>query len=299
MRTMRRVGFAVALLAIIGLISGCAAAPKPTIKIGFKTFTEQYLLRDMYTLLLQDAGYTVEQVPGLEETPRLHKALTEDTIDMYIEYTGTAARRILDITDTLSPQDTYSLVRQEYLVKYDLMWLDPAPMNNTWSFAMTPTSAAKYNIKTISEMVARADQLTVVGDVYFLEREDGIPGMKRAFGNFEFKRYIPVNSDDRYNTLISSQADVVIAYATDGELFAYNMVLLDDTTSYFPSYQPAPVVRQSLLDDDASLAPTLNKLAPLLTNSVMQQLNYEVSSKKRDSMEVAREFLTSSGLLKP
>jgi osmoprotectant transport system substrate-binding protein len=65
----------------------------------------------------------------------------------------------------------------------------------------------------------------------------------------------------------------------------------------FPPYQVAPVVRPELLDTQPRVAEVLNRLSPLLTDEVMQQLNYEVSGNQREPADVAREFLRSEGLL--
>ena len=281
---------------VILFLSNCGYETKH-IKLGYKNIVEQYIIRELYTLLLQNAGFEVEQVAGLEETPRLHPALVDGTIDLYAEYTGTAARRILGLTEPMSADTTYAIVAEQYLQDFGIMWLDPAPMNNTWAFAMNPTTANKLRIESISDMIDRAEELVVVGDVQFQADKDGIPGMQRTFGDFRFKRYIPVNSEDRYDAFLTSQADVVIAYATDGELFAYQLKVLQDTTNFFPAYQPAPLLREDTISRYPEIVPLLNRLAPLLTDTAMQQMNYEVSTNKREPVDVARAFLRETGLL--
>jgi len=74
--------------------------------------------------------------------------------------------------------------------------------------------------------------------------------------------------------------------------------VLEDDKQLFPPYQVAPVVRQETLDANPNLAAALNALAPKLTTEVMQRLNYEVSGKQREPVEVAREFLTQQGMIK-
>ncbi len=52
----------------------------------------------------------------------------------------------------------------------------------------------------------------------------------------------------RYQALVNGEADVVVAFGTDGEISAFNLVLLQDDKGLFPPYQVAPVIRQDVLD---------------------------------------------------
>ncbi len=110
--------------------------------------------------------------------------------------------------------------------------------------------------------------------------------------------YKSVDAGLRYQALNEGQADITVAFGTDGEISAYDLVLLEDDKGMFPPYQIAPVVRKEIVDENPSVETTLNALSALLTDGVMQELNYEVSGKQREPAEVAREFLTEAGLIK-
>jgi osmoprotectant transport system substrate-binding protein len=90
---------------------------------------------------------------------------------------------------------------------------------------------------------------------------------------------------------------VAVAFGTDGEISAFDLVVLKDDRGLFPPYQVAPVVRQEALDAYPQLAETLNKLAPLLTDEAMRTLNYQVSGKQQEPAAVARKFLIEQGLV--
>ena len=89
----------------------------------------------------------------------------------------------------------------------------------------------------------------------------------------------------------------MVAFGTDGEISAFNLVVLEDDKKLFPIYQVAPVVRQETLEKYPGIRDALNAIAPLLTDEVMQRLNYEVSGKQREPADVAREFLIQAGML--
>jgi osmoprotectant transport system substrate-binding protein len=246
------------------------------IKVGSKDFTEAFILGEMYALMLEANGLTVERKLNLGGTPIAQAGLISGEIDLYPEY------------------DT---VAQEYQDQFELVWLQAAPMNNTQALAMTQEKASQYNIRTISDLVAQGEQLTVVSTPEFEEREDGLPGLKRVYGDFEFKRLIPVDAGLRYEALIRGEADVVEAFGTDGQISAYNLVVLEDDKGLFPPYQVAPVVRQAVLEANPGIRDALDALAPKLTDETMRRLNYEVDGKQREPADVAAEFLQQEELI--
>jgi osmoprotectant transport system substrate-binding protein len=188
-------------------------------------------------------------------------------------------------------------VRDAYREQFQLDWLDPAPMNNTQGLAMTREGAERFGVRTISDMAAKAGELVMAGPPEFQEREDGLPGLKAAYGDFQLKEYRSIEPGLRYQALTGAQADVIVAFGTDGEIAAFDLVVLEDDRELFPPYQVAPVVRQAALEANPAIAEALNPLAPLLTDEVMRQLNYEVSGNQREPSEVASEFLREAGLL--
>lgn len=147
-------------------------------------------------------------------------------------------------------------------------------------------------------MAGKAGQLTMVGPAECAEREDCLKGLIGAYGGFKLKEYKAADSGLRYQAITSGQADVVVAYGTDGELAQYKMVVLTDDKNFFPNYALAPVVRQEILDRNPAIKDVLNKLAPKLTNDVMQRLNNEVTGNKKEPAAVAKTFLQEQGLIK-
>jgi osmoprotectant transport system substrate-binding protein len=285
-------------LMIVACNAGSPNQSSSPIRVGSKDFTEEFILGEMYALLLENKGFKVERKLNLGGTPVAQAGLENNQIDLYPEYTGTGLLTVLKLPANSNRQQVFDTVSQEYKKRFNLVWLDPAPMNNTQALAMTQEKAQQYGIKTISDMVAKASQLRMVSTPEFQEREDGLPGLKKAYGNFSFKKLTPVDSGLRYTALVQGEADVVEAFGTDGQISAYKLVVLEDDKKLFPPYQVAPVVRQAALDANAGLADTLNALAPKLTDDTMRRLNNEVDGNKREPADVAKEFLTQANLLK-
>ena len=303
MKSIRRLltFFSLVLLTALMVIacnnSGGSDSSVGVVRVGSKDFTEQFILGEMYALALENKGLQVERKLNLGGTPVAQAGLLSGEIDLYPEYTGTALLTVLKEPTNSDRQQVYDTVAQGYKDRFNLIWLNPAPMNNSQALAMTQEKAQQYSIKTISDMVANADQLTIVSTPEFQEREDSLPGLKRVYGDFNFKKLIPVDPGLRYQALFSGEADVVEAFGTDGQISANNLVVLEDDKGLFPPYQVAPVVRQQALDAVPAITDALNALAPMLTDDTMRRLNYEVDGNKREPAEVAREFLVQAGIL--
>ncbi len=304
MRLTRTTALSLILLLVLPLLAACGngdgtgGKSDTPIRVASKDFTEQFILGEMYALLLEDAGFKVERKLNLGGTPVAQKALEAGEIDLYPEYTGTGLLTVLKLPTNSDRQEVYNTVSREYKSRYNLVWLEPAPMNNTQGLAMTREDSEKYGIKTISDLAAKAEQIRLVAAPEFAEREDALPGLKRVYGGFNLKEFIPVASGLRYKTLLADQAEVTTAYGTDGQIAAYDLVTLKDDKHLWPPYQVAPVVRQAVLDANPKIRETLNKLAPKLTDETMRRLNHEVDGNKKEPAAVAKEFLKQEGLLK-
>lgn len=297
-RIAQSLGLVLFGLALGAFIVACNAAPAKPVRVGSKDFTEEFIVGNMYALLLEANGIPVERKLNLGGTPILQQALTSDQVDLYPEYTGTGLLTVLKLPSNTDATQVYNTVRDEYKKQFNLAWLTPAPMNNTQALAMKKDVAARFGIKTFSDMAAQASELTMIGPPEFEQREDGLPGIQKAYGDFKLEKYVSVDPGLRYEGLVNGQADVVVAFGTDGQIAAYDLLVLQDDKGLFPPYQIAPVVRQQALDANPKITELLNKLAPLLTDATMQRLNYEVDGKKREPADVAKEFLQQNGLLK-
>ncbi len=205
---------------------------------------------------------------------------------------------MLKLSTESDRQKVFDTVSREYKSRYNLVWLDPAPMNNTQGLAMKKEDSDRLGIKTLSDLAAKAEQVRLVAAPEFAEREDALPGLKRVYGGFNLKQFIPVASGLRYKTLLEGGAEVSTAYGTDAQIAANNLVLLQDDKNLWPPYQVAPVVRQQALDANPRLRETLNKLAPKLTDDTMRRLNNEVDGNKKEPATVAKQFLQEQGLIK-
>ena len=263
---------------------GAGAPPNGPIRIGSKDFTEAILVAELYAQVLERAGYTVERKFNLGATPIAHAALLKGDIDLYPEYTSTGLQEVLK--DTNRYDDAAAIldaVRKGYEDQFKLTWLDASPFNNTNVFATTADIAQKYELKTISDLAAKASELRLGGPAEFPDRVD-TQGLDAAYGGFvpKFKEFKPLGTGAlRYDALQNGEVDVIVAFGTDGRIAGDKLVVLQDDKNFYPIYNIAPVVRQDTLANNPGIADALNAVAPLLTNEVMAGLNYQVDGPEK------------------
>lgn len=289
-----------ALLLLIPALAACSpfGDDEETITIGSKNFTEQLILGHMYSMILEDNGFTVEQSLNLGGTAIAHESLTNGDIDMYPEYTGTALLAILEMETMSDVDEVYRIVSEEYAEQFDLVWLDQAPMNNANALATSQEFSDANNLTNISQMVAMANEITLAAVPDFEEREDGLAGLKEVYGDFELEELLVFDPGIKYEAFLNGEADVVQVFGTDGQIEGYDLVVLEDDQGLWPPYHVAPVFRSEVLDDNPEIADLLNEVQPLLTSEVMASLNWMVDGPDaRDPADVAREFLVENGLL--
>jgi osmoprotectant transport system substrate-binding protein len=157
------------------------------ITVGSKEFIEQHVLGQIAIVALEAAGATVSDQTGIEGTPAVRTALEAGEIDLYWEYTGTGWSTILGHEIAEAPTDTEELYQavSEEDAGNDIVWLDAAPVNNTYAIATAPGVASGLGISTLSEYAQlvqdNPDEATLCAAAEFLVRDDGLPGMEETY----------------------------------------------------------------------------------------------------------------------
>ncbi len=287
-------GFALFSTACAGR-SGSTASD--AVKVGSKNFTEELVLGEMYASLLEAAGMRVERKLNLGSTQIAMGALERGEIDVYPEYTGTALLVVLKRSPLHDRKAVFDLVKREYERRFDLTWLEAAPMNDTQALATTQAVSSKYGLRTLSDCSRLAPKLRLGAVHEFIERPDGLPGLQRAYGGFGFASVQTVDIGLKYRALLNGDVDVVLAFGTDGQIDADHLVVLEDDKHFFPPYAVAPVARKDALTRFPGLAPALDRLAPLLTDAAMRHLNWRVDGNKEEPADVAADFLKRAKLI--
>jgi len=271
------------------------------IVVGSKEFTEQIILGQIAVLALQDAGFEVDDQTNLGGTAVNREALLAGEIDLYWEYTGTAWIAHLGHEDPITdPQECYDKVKAEDAGN-GLVWLAVAPFNNTYTLMMKQETGKGLGITSISDLaeyINGGGDASLCTDQEFYARPDGFKGVEALYGfQFNEAQVIMMDPGLTYKALQDGQCTTAMGFATDGRIPAFGFFNLEDDKQFFPVYNPAPVVRQEIMDQYPGVATVLNPIAKALTTEKMMDLNKRVDIDEEDPEDVACDFLKSGGFV--
>lgn len=291
---------------ILGGLGGLAALPLAAtrsraatpIKIGYTTDTEQSILGNFAALVLEKKlNLPVQRVANLGGTGVAHQAIIDGAIDIYPDYTGDALANVLKMNPITNPSAAWAAVHDAYLSKYQITWLKPTPFNNTYALAVKKEIAASKNIKTISDLAPYAAHWTLGCSVEFAGRPlDGYLGMAKHYG-FRFGHLKPMDVGLMYTAIDSGKVDVIVAYATDARIGKVGLTVLEDDKMFFPSYNAAFTVRNSILAAHPEIAPALDAVTATLTTETEIGLNGQSDIGGIAPEKVAEAYLKAHNLI--
>ncbi|MBO1900346.1 glycine/betaine ABC transporter substrate-binding protein [Leucobacter weissii] len=290
---------AAAGLALGGLTacSGGGDGGGKSITVGSKDFSENIVLAEMFSILLENGGYDVRESLNLGGTQVVFAAMESGKVDVYPEYTGTGLTTQLAEEPLFEADEVYQAVKTGFEERWDIRWLDPYEINNTWCLAITREAAETHGIQSISDLAANNGELDMALTQEFIAREDGLPGLSAKYGGLEFASEKAYAIGLGYQAIANGDADGGVCFRTDGQISAQDLVVLEDDQSYWPPYYVAPIVRGEVLDAHPDIAEILAPLGEVLDEETMRELNWQVDGDKQNPERVAQAFLEEQGLV--
>lgn len=271
--------------------------------VGSKEFTEQLILGHVTILMLEDAGAEVEDQTGLVGSAVVRRALTSGDIDLYWEYTGTGWITHLKNTKPIpNEQQQWEAVRQADVAN-GIVWLPPAPLNNTYAIATNGENRDRFGVETLSDFASlirdKPREATLCAAAEFLGRDDGLPGLEQHYGFT-----IPPGQVAQLELGIIYEAvgrgercTFGEVFATDGRIRAQDLRALTDDRSFFPKYNASLNIRADILQQHPQLQQLFAPLSEALTNETLIELNSRVDVEGELPEDVARDFLQKRGLI--
>jgi osmoprotectant transport system substrate-binding protein len=288
------------LLAIAALaaaaLTGCGgddddkAPPLPTITIGTKNFTEQYILGELYARTLRRAGFRVDLKSDIGSSEIIDKALTAGSLDMYPEYTGVLLSEIAgDRRRPSTAAATYERAKA-FEEKRGFTLLEQTPFSDSNALAVQPAYARKHGLRTISDL-KRVPGVRLGALPEFQTRFEGSVGLDSVYGIDGF-RFVALQFPDRYQALDAGKVDVLAVFTTEGQLSAGRYRVLSDPRNLFAFQNLAPVIRRDLARKYGKrLTGPLDALSRRLTTDVMRRMNAAVDLKGEKPADVAARFI--------
>ncbi len=277
---MRRASMRAWLVCVLLCLLSPAMARQVT--VGSKNFTEGVILAEIAVAQARKDGVEVAHKRQLGGTRILWRALQEGDIDAYAEYTGTLRQELLQQPDATEAQLVAALARQGLGMTRSLGF------QNTYALGMRKARAQALGIRTLADL-ARHPGLRLGLSNEFLQRADGWPGVRAAYGLPQQANGL--DHDLAYRALQSGAIDVTDLYSTDAEIPYYDLVVLDDDRHYFPDYQAVFLYRLALERSAPAFVQVLRSLEGRIDVADMRRLNAQVKLEHRSEAQVAAAFV--------
>jgi osmoprotectant transport system substrate-binding protein len=278
-----------------------APAAKPDVIVGSTNFYEQQILGEMYAQILEANGYKVTRKLSLGAREVVQPALQSGQIDVLAEYEATLVQFLDKSADPTTDKTKAHDVLQKLLDPKGLTVLDPADATDQNGFAVTKDTAAKYNLKKLSDLAPVAKDLVLGGPPECPTRPFCAAGLKDKYG-ITFKDFKPLDAGGPLTVaaLEGKQIDVALIFTSDPSIAAKGFVLLEDDKHLQLADNIAPVVRKDLLAKDTSgdIKKLLNSISAKLSQAELTAVNKQVSIDKTDPKDVASAWLKKQGLIK-
>jgi osmoprotectant transport system substrate-binding protein len=298
-RRAAKAAFAISLgVAIVlgGAAAVASAKPqsKPTIIVGNKNFTEEYILGQLYGQALAAKGFPVKYAGSLGSSELADVAIKSCKVDLLPEYTGVI---VLDIAKQKSPKTaagTYAAAKK-FEETRGLTLLKATPFYDTDTFTVLTSTANKDGVKTIEDM-KKVASFSFAGYPECQTRITCLLGLKDIYGLKQVK-FVPLSSISVYTLLDQGKITAGDGFSTDPQQLSGKYTILTDTKHIFGFQNVAPIISQKILAEGGSeLSDTVNAVSAKLTLPAMRAMNKAVAIDKKTPAAVAAAFLKANGL---
>jgi osmoprotectant transport system substrate-binding protein len=260
-----------------------------TITVGSKGFAENQIVAKCIQFALEEKGYKVEFIDKLDGEV-LQKAIETGTIDLYPEYTNTGIVSILKLDPIFDTDEAYRVAKEKYKEKYNIVWLEPSNINDTYCLVLSKKASEKYGIKTISELQAKAENIRAAQASSWEDRPDHLPALEAKYGKFNFKDKKIYDGGLKYQVLLNDQGDLTLGYTTDPQLEDGNLVTLQDDKQVWPPYYLVPIIKQEALDKYPEVEAIINGITKHLDTETIIKLSADVVIRHEEFTDVAEKY---------
>ena len=297
------------LLTAFAALAFTAGTAQAQVVVSSKIDTEGGVIGNIILQVLKANNVPVTDKIQLGDTKVVRSAITAGQIDIYPEYTGNGAFFFNKADDPLwkDAQKGYEAVKKLDYDANKIVWLTPAPANNTWGVALRQDVADPNKIVTWSDFgkwVAGGGQVKLAASAEFVSSAAALPAFEKTYG-FTLKpdQLITLSGGDTAAFIAAaanqtSGANAAVVYGTDGGIAPSNLVALVDDKGVQPVYNPAPIIREAVLKQYPQIEDLLKPVFAKLDLKTLQTLNGRVQVGGEAAAAVAADWLKTQGLVK-
>ena len=302
---MRPIKVVIAAAAAFALMASSASAQ---VVVSSKIDTEGGVLGNVIKLVLEANDIAVTDRIQLGGTPVVREAISAGQIDIYPEYTGNAAF-FFNRADEPIWNNAALAYEEAKKLDYDankIVWLQTAPANNTWGIAIRSEIAEANGLATMSDLAGYVNgggEIKLAASAEFVSSPAALPKFKDTYG-FELdpSQLLTLAGGDTAATIAAaaqqtSGVNAAMVYGTDGAISASGLTVLEDDMGVQPVYEPAPIIREAVLNQHPEIADLLAPIFSKLDLATLQTLNGRVQLGGEAPSAVAADWLTENGFL--
>ena len=279
-----RLGLASGVALLILLVGGISPALSSsgqdqktgTVSIGSKPFTEQYILAGLISDMVEEAGYNADNRSGMGSII-LFEALANNSIDCYVDYSGTIWTNVMKREDIPSRDVILEEMTEWLKDQHDILCPGSLGFENTYSLAVKEELAAEYNLESIADLAEISSRFTMGSDYEFFSRPEW-ESLKSTY-DLDFKDLRTFDPSLMYGAIAEGNVEVISAYSTDGRIAAYDLKVLDDPRQAIPPYD-AVLLLSPQTSKDQGLIDALEILIGGIDNGEMRHANKMVDLDK-------------------
>jgi osmoprotectant transport system permease protein len=263
--------------------------------VGAKNFTEQYILADLISEQIRAAGARAEQKQNLGSAIAF-RAIANNEIDVYVDYTGTLWTNVLRRQDAVTPATMLQQLTQLLASEYGVLLLGSLGFENAYVLAMRRDRAAALGIKSIADLREHSSQLVLGTDFEFLARREWTT-IKDTY-QLDFRAKRSFDPTFMYHAVQDQSVDVISAFSSDGRVASQDLLILADPMHTIPSYE-AVVLISPKRSKDRVLIDALTPLLGRISIEQMREANLMVDrhQDKVTPQQAAKDLARSIGLL--
>lgn len=267
---------------------------------------ETAIIGKMMVMLLEENGFLVDDQAGnlqggLDLAVEL---IVNRDIHMNVMYTGNGMYRYGEEGDPVwnKLESGWERIKEYDKRDNNLVWLAPCPANNTELLVVTNEFAEEHGIKDMydfAEYVNNGGELKLATPQYWVEYEQGLPGLERAYG-FEVREdqlVIGARAEKEVAAGIDG-LNCTMTFTTDGILDELGLYLIEDPLEVPPYYAPTPVVVGELLEQYPQIQEIFDSVFSGIDQKTLTSMNADMLSKGMTAEEVARNYLVEHGFIK-
>src|SRR4051812_654334 len=300
--------FLIALITLLGTACGSAnplgggavSGDLKSIKVGSADFPESRIIAEIYAQALQANGFDVSRKFGIGSRETYVPAVKDHSIDLIPEYTGNLLQYFDKQTTATDPDAV--LLALYHALPGDLMILTPSPANDQDTVAVTADTAKKWNLKTIGDLAAHSAEVKFGAPSEFLNRKEGLPGLKTNYGlDIAPANFIAISDGGGPATvraLVDGTVTAADIFSTSQAIPQNNLVVLEDPKNNFLAANVVPLVASQKMSDQ--LKTVLDAVSAKLTTEALIEMNTETSGNGGiDPDDAARKWIQGNGFDKP